>query len=59
MTSRDIDLLPESDQAVTWASHRYYRALLRGKPAAEREQLRRLWLQEIHRRWPDLAVPPC
>lgn len=56
MTRRDIDLLPENDQAVTRASYNYYRAVLNGKPIHERDQLRQIWLQEIQQRWPNLVA---
>jgi hypothetical protein len=56
MTSRDIELLPEDDQAVTRASYDYYRALLSGAPEDERRRLRRIWLTEIQRRWPGLEL---
>jgi hypothetical protein len=55
MTSRDIELLPENDQAVTRASYNYYRAVLTGKSINERYQLRQIWLREIQRRWPNLV----
>lgn len=53
MTIRDINRLPESERAVTRASYQYYRAVLRGAPDTRRQQLRRLWLGEIQRRWPE------
>lgn len=52
MTQRDIERLPADDQAVTRASHDYYRALLSGVSKDERQRLRRVWLSEIQRRWP-------
>lgn len=55
MTIRDIEKLPEYDRAVTRASHRYYRALLQGAPDATRQHWRRLWLNEIRRRWPEVG----
>ena len=45
--------VPESERAVTRASYHYYRALLQGAPDATRQRLRRLWLGELQRRWPD------
>jgi hypothetical protein len=56
MTHRDIELLPENDQAVTRASYNYYRAVLKGQSVNERNQLRQIWLREIQRRWPNLSV---
>ncbi|NJN45552.1 MAG: hypothetical protein HC808_02605 [Candidatus Competibacteraceae bacterium] len=56
MTNREIDLLPQGDRAVTQASHDYYRALLVGVPTGERQRLRRAWLHEMQRRWPDTSV---
>ena len=53
MTLHMIEKLPESERAVTRASYHYYRALLQGAPDATRQRLRRLWLSEIQRRWPD------
>jgi hypothetical protein len=53
MTIRDIEKLPAGERAVTRASYQYYRALLQGAPDPARQRLRRLWLSEIHRRWPD------
>ncbi|MFO1372881.1 MAG: hypothetical protein U1F42_11015 [Candidatus Competibacteraceae bacterium] len=53
MTIRDIEKLPEYDQAVTRASHAYYRALLHGASYEKCQRLRRAWLAEIQRRWPD------
>ena len=53
MTLRNIEKLPEGERAVTRASHQYYRSLLQGAPDATRQRLRRLWLSEIRRRWPD------
>jgi hypothetical protein len=53
MTLRNIEKLPECERAVTRASHQYYRALLQGASDATRQRLRRLWLSEIRRRWPD------
>ena len=53
MTLHMIEKLPESERAVTRASYHYYRALLQGAPDATRQRLRRLWLGELRRRWPD------
>ncbi len=53
MTIRDINRLPESERAVTHASYQYFRAVLRGASDTKRQQLRRRWLGEIQRRWPD------
>lgn len=53
MTMRDINKLRESEQAVTRASYRYYRAVLQGASDARRQHLRSLWLVELQRRWPD------
>ena len=53
MTMRDINKLHESEQAVTRASYRYYRAVLQGASDARRQHLRSLWLVELQRRWPD------
>ena len=53
MTNREINSLPENDQAVTRASHDYYKALLSGLPKDEQRRLRLIWLNEIQRRWPD------
>jgi len=56
LTHRDIDSLPLDDRAVTRASHEYYRALLSGMPEDERRRLRQIWLTELQRRWPGLAL---
>ncbi|MFZ1326312.1 MAG: hypothetical protein WAT67_09900 [Candidatus Contendobacter sp.] len=53
MTSRNIEKLPESERALIRASHNYYRALLQGASDATRQQLRRVWLNEVQRCWPD------
>jgi hypothetical protein len=53
MTIRDINRLPESERAVTRASYQYYRAVLQGAPDTTCQRLRRLWLGEIRRRWPE------
>lgn len=53
MTLHMIEKLPESERAVTRASYHYYRALLQGAPDATRQRLRRVWLGELQRRWPD------
>lgn len=53
MTMRDINKLRQSEQAVTRASYRYYRAVLQGASDARRQHLRSLWLVELQRRWPD------
>ena len=56
LTHRDIESLPPDDQAVTRASHEYYRALLSGMPEDERRRLRQIWLTELQRRWPGLVL---
>ena len=56
LTHRDIESLPPNDQAITRASHEYYRALLSGMPEDERRRLRQIWLIELQRRWPGLAL---
>lgn len=53
MTIRDIEKLPRGERAVTRASYQYYRALLHGASAGTRQTLRRQWLVELQRRWPD------
>ncbi|MDG4551081.1 MAG: hypothetical protein P9F19_17000 [Candidatus Contendobacter sp.] len=53
MTLRTIEKLPETERALNHASYRYYRALLQGAPDTTRQRLRRLWLDELQRRWPD------
>ncbi len=55
MTLSNIEKLPESERAVTRASHLYYLALLHRAPDRTRLQLRRIWLAEIARRWPDVC----
>jgi hypothetical protein len=54
MTTREIELLPEAERAITRASHNYYRALLSGAPKNKRQKLRKAWLNEIQRCWPGL-----
>jgi hypothetical protein len=53
MTNYEIDLLPAAERAVTRASHEYYRALLSGAPQDKRQRLRKAWLSEIQRCWPE------
>jgi len=53
MTIRDIEKLPRGERAVTRASYQYYRALLHGVSEGARQNLRRQWLVELQRRWPD------
>lgn len=53
MTIRDIEKLPACEQAVARASYQYYRALLHGVSDTTRLRLRRVWLAEIERRWPN------
>ena len=53
MTIHEINKLPASEQAVTRASYRYYRAVLQGASDTALQHLRSLWLLELQRRWPD------
>lgn len=55
MTISNIEKLPESERAVTRASHLYYLALLHGASDTTRLRLRRIWLAEIARRWPGVG----
>jgi hypothetical protein len=56
LTSKELERLPEDDRVVTLASYHYYRALLSGAPDCKRQQLRKAWLCEIYKRWPDTAA---
>jgi hypothetical protein len=56
LMSKELERLPEDDRVVTLASYHYYRALLSGAPDCKRQQLRKAWLCEIYKRWPDTAT---
>ncbi len=53
LTSIEIKRLPRKDRSVNRASHAYYQALLSGVPDEELQRLRRAWVHEILKRWPD------
>ena len=55
MTISNIEKLPESERAVTRASHLYYIALLYGASNTTKLRLRRIWMAEIVRRWPSVG----
>lgn len=55
LTYHDIERLSNADRVVTWASHDYYQALLRGASEVKRRQLRQMWLCALRSRWPELA----
>ena len=59
LTYDEIEQLSKDDQAVTHASHEYYRALLGGASKDQRQRLLKVWRRELQRRWPDICPIKC
>ncbi|MDQ2694576.1 MAG: hypothetical protein M3Z21_04200 [Pseudomonadota bacterium] len=53
LTYKEIRQLPRGDRALIRTSHDYFRALLSGAPQDKCRQLRRAWICEVQRRWPN------
>lgn len=53
LTHKQIDRLPQHDQAVARAAQAYYCGLLTGIPKQQRQQRLEIWWRALRQRWPD------